>query len=420
LAKRVFPGGIAFSELALRKVDPEPVSLAPPSEVALPLEDHFGEAEVLVRQGDVVEMGRRLNEGTRSAHASIAGVVAEVRSYAVRRNRKETIVVVRQVEDGASAEVASAATSASDESPSDLHSVLVGAGILPPAAQGKGPGHYETVVLRAFGEEPTIAHDAIIARTRAEKVVSGLTVLAGALGAKQIVIAVAEDDQETMAALGKVAEENVRVIAVTGRYPVGLPRVLRRAMAVAGVSASEPSFIATVSLALAAEETMRSGQPYTKKWVTVGRLDTGEVKLMEVPLGTRFREVVKALGAEPEKVKSIVEGGLLTGAAQVSLDQPVTKLTSGLFFRAGGAPLGYEPEPCIRCGKCVELCPAGLLPAHLERVAMRGQMADEKVSYLACVECGTCAYVCPAHRELVQWIRMARHTLIGDVPGEEA
>jgi Na+-translocating ferredoxin:NAD+ oxidoreductase subunit C len=82
--------------------------------------------------------------------------------------------------------------------------------------------------------------------------------------------------------------------------------------------------------------------------------------------------------------------------------------------------LGYEPEPCIRCGKCVELCPAGLLPAHLERVAMRGQMADEKVSYLACVECGTCAYVCPAHRELVQWIRMARHTLIGDVPGEEA
>jgi Na+-translocating ferredoxin:NAD+ oxidoreductase subunit C len=420
LAKRVFPGGIPFAELLQRKVDQEPVSLAPPREVALTLEDRFGKAEVLVRKGDAVEVGRRLNAGTRPAHASIAGVVADVRALPVRRNWQETVVVLNQAEEAPDGEAADSVTEEGEQPSVDFFTLLAEAGILTPADSDKGPGHYGTVVLRAFGEEPTLVHDNIVIKLRTEEIVFGLKVLAGALGAKQVVIAVAEGDQEVAAAVGKVADENITVVTVPARYPVGLPRVLRRALAFAGVPAVGPTFISTVSVALAAAEAVRNGHPYIKKYITVGRLDTGEIKAMEVPLGTRFREVVQAVGADPDRVQTIVDGGLLTGLAQISLDQPVTKSTSGLFFRAGGEPLAYEPEPCIRCGKCVERCPAGLMPSYLERVAMRGKADDEKIAFLSCVECGTCAYVCPTHRELIQWIRMARHTLLGDVPGEGA
>lgn len=419
MSKRVFPGGIPFAELLPSKISPEPLALAPPDEVSLALEDQAGAAVVLVKKGDIVEPGRRLNEGSRAAHASIGGVVADVRSFAMHRTGKETVVVVRKNDEHPSeTEATASAVEASPET--DLHASLVTAGVLPPAENGAGPDTYQTVVLVGFGQEPTIVHDSLLLRSRAEEAISGLKVIAGALGAKELVIALTEDQTDLQQSLSATAGESVKVLTFPAVYPIGLPRVLRHALAGETSDPNGKVFFVPVTLALAASDVVRHGKPFTSTFITVGRVDTGETRYAEVPLGTKVGDIVKAMGVEPENVQGIVDGGLLTGLAIGSLDQPVTKRTAAIFFRAGGTDLYYEPDPCIRCGKCVRNCPAGLMPTHLERVAKRGQIEEEREAFLACLDCGVCAYGCPSHRELVQWIQMARNTLLSSASGEEA
>jgi electron transport complex protein RnfC len=387
--------------------------------VAIPLEDRFRKSEVLVKQGEEVALGHRLSDGARTAHASISGVVAGVRSLAVRRNTSETVVVVHGKEGAAPSGLLAEQAEQIDIPGPDFHSVLVSAGVLAPPLNGAGPGQYEAVILRGFGVEPVLVHDGLLLSSHASKAVEGLKVLTGALGARESIIAVTEDQRDLLSTMRWAAGEDARIVVLPARFPVGLPRMLRRAVSIVqGRQFSGPTFVADVNLVLAAADVARHGHPYIKKTITVGCLDTGRIGTVETPIGVRFHEIVAAAGCEAANVATIIDGGLLTGLSQVSLEQPVTKSTVGLFFTAGSAIRSYEPEPCFRCGRCVAVCPAALVPTDLERLAIKGQMMEDKDSFLACLECGTCAYECPAHRELAQWIRMGRHALLGDVPGE--
>lgn len=97
------------------------------------------------------------------------------------------------------------------------------------------------------------------------------------------------------------------------------------------------------------------------------------------------------------------------GLAQPTDDVPVIKGTSGVLILTEEFVQEYPISACIKCGKCVEVCPMNLLPNFIASASEKQRMdLAEKYGAMDCFECGSCTYTCPAKRPLVQWIRIAK------------
>jgi electron transport complex protein RnfC len=139
----------------------------------------------------------------------------------------------------------------------------------------------------------------------------------------------------------------------------------------------------------------------------------------KVRLGMSYRDMVEATGGFTSEPYKIISGGPMMGTAMFTLDVPVMKLSSALLAfteKEGRMP----PERnCIRCAKCVDHCPAGLMPMELNHFVLNGNRERFKATHgMACIECGCCSYVCPAKRHLAQSIRLMRQDLLG-LPGKK-
>ena len=63
--------------------------------------------------------------------------------------------------------------------------------------------------------------------------------------------------------------------------------------------------------------------------------------------------------------------------------------------------------PCIRCGRCIDACPAFICP-----VLIMNNVRDYKaLKYLhpeKCIECGLCSYICPSKIRVRESVREAK------------
>ena len=145
------------------------------------------------------------------------------------------------------------------------------------------------------------------------------------------------------------------------------------------------------------------GQPVLERIVTVTGDAVVEPKNLRVPLGLSVRELVNACGGFTEEPVKIISGGPMMGIAMRSIDVPVVKGTSGILALTKKTAYLAEESACIRCGKCVEVCPMHLEPTTLDHFVRRREYAEfEAHGGMNCIECGSCAYTCPASRHLVQ------------------
>ena len=299
-----------------------------------------------------------------------------------------------------------------------------GGGLHDRLAQGLAGG---VVVINAVGSEPNLPDHALEAATRPDATMLGAVALSRAGGAERALIVV-ERGSPADAALTRAFDDATQ----QGRLPEGvelvrLPEVdwmwvpillAKEALLRSDVGkrwASRrvhevPLLVESAATAADAGTALLEGRPVTERLVTVAA--AGRVRAVRVPIGTPVSALLDGASASrPEAGLPllVLAGGPLRGSPLPDVQVPVTKAICSITVMR--QEVRFRPgAPCIRCGRCVQVCPAGLLPLYITRAAASGRMDEARAMGASqCLECAACAVVCPSYRPLLQWIRLAKY-----------
>jgi electron transport complex protein RnfC len=167
--------------------------------------------------------------------------------------------------------------------------------------------------------------------------------------------------------------------------------------------------VQNIGTAVAVFDAVCRNRPLIERVLTVSGMEITQRKNISARIGTGFKDIIAFCGSMSDKTNQVISGGPMMGKAIFSLDVPVVKTTSGILFINNRSLDKSRERTCIRCGRCVEVCPQGLAPWLLANSAQLKQFDEIQLIGLAnCTECGSCTYVCPSGRELVHWIKYAK------------
>jgi len=275
----------------------------------------------------------------------------------------------------------------------------------------------DTLLLNGCECEPYLAADYRLMLEAPAAIIAGGLAARRALGAENVIACIEDNKPQAIesirAAAGRTA---VQVRVVKTKYPQGgekqlIAAVLGREVPGGGLPLDVGVVVLNVGTAAALARAVFRGKPMTHRVVTVSGSAVGSPKNLLVPIGASYRHLVDFCGGLRQQGARVIAGGPMMGFALGSLDVPVTKGTSGVTVLSAADVPSAEETACLRCGRCVEVCPMRLVPTKL---ALAGRARNRELAaryhISACIECGCCAYVCPANLPLVQLIRAGKVT----------
>ncbi len=252
-----------------------------------------------------------------------------------------------------------------------------------------------------------------------DKVLAGVAILQKVLGVDKAMIGIEANKPDAIEAMQKAcAGSGVEVVPLEVKYPQGAEKQLilactGREVPSGGLPMDVGVVVQNVGTAAAIDDAVRLGRPLIERIATVTGPCVAEPKNLRIRIGTPLSHLVEHCGGLKSDPAKIIMGGPMMGAAQLSLEVPATRGTSGLLlFSEKEVGLNVE-GPCIRCGRCVQVCPARIMPTTIAAYA-RLDLFDEAEEFCAldCIECGCCTYTCPAALALVQAIRYAKGAIM--------
>ncbi|HRD64629.1 MAG TPA: electron transport complex subunit RsxC [Candidatus Competibacter sp.] len=404
-----------------------------PQRLTVPLRQHIGAiAKPLVQAGDRVLKGQMIGQPdgyiSAAVHAPTSGVVKAVDQRPVPHPSGLPDWCVTIDSDGEERWIAREPVDYRRLHPSALRNLLRNAGVVglggaafPSAVKLNLSGHcerLETLILNGAECEPWITCDDRIMRERAAEIVAGLHVMVHLLEPREVLIGIEDDKPEAIAAMtAACAGTGYAVRAVPTRYPSGSVKQLVRLLTgketpVDSLPVDVGVQCFNVATAYTVHRAVECGEPVISRIVTIAG-HVNQPRNIESLLGAPFAGLVAQCGGYRDGVERLIMGGPMMGFALHSDEVPVTKATN-CVLAAGAAELAPEQPvmPCIRCGACVEVCPADLLPQQLYWHA-RAKEFDKAQDYhlFSCIECGCCSYVCPSRIPLVQYYRYAKNEI---------
>lgn len=275
----------------------------------------------------------------------------------------------------------------------------------------------DTLLINACECEPYITVDDALIRNWPERVFGGIRLLANALKPKHVVLAVEDNKAAAIEVLranaDKCPETEIRVLPT--RYPQGAEKQLIQAVTGREVPPGQlPSAVScavfNVSTAAAIYQAAVSGKPLIHRIVSVTGEEISQPQNYIVPIGTPFAHLIEASGGLKESAGQVIAGGPMMGTAQSTTDVPVIKGTGSILCLP--ARENVKNPTCIRCGKCVGVCPVRLQPLYLYRYGIAGNMEMlDQYNLNDCIECGCCSYVCPGRLPLTEHFRDAKRAM---------
>ncbi len=401
-----------------------------PKQVSIPLSQHLGAPAVpVVKKGDSVKVGTLIAKGeafiSANIHSSVSGMVVKIDDVLDTSGYKNKAIVIN-VEGDEWEESIDRSKDLVKEikgEPKELLEKIKEMGIV-----GLGgatfPAHVkymvsddrkaDHLVINAVECEPYLTADHRVMLERADEILVGIAIMMKTGKVDKALVGIEANKPDAIEVMQAKCTDfpGVEIVPLKVQYPQGAEKqliksVLNREIPSGKLPLDVGCIVNNVGTALAIYEAVQKNKPLIERVVTMTGKTLKNTGNFLARVGVPATMLLEALGEEmPGGISKIISGGPMMGKAVNSLDIPITKGTSGIILMDAAESRRNESQNCIRCAKCVSVCPMGLEPYLLEKLAERENFEScEKEAIFDCIECGSCSYTCPSARPLLDYIR---------------
>lgn len=407
-------------------------TLALPSSVFIPVGQHIGApAEAIVQKGDKVKVGQLIakSSGFVSAniHSSVSGTVKKIDVGPDTSGYPKKGIYI-DVEDDIWDENVDRSSDVKTEISLDSAAILakiqdagiVGLGgatfpthvkLIPPKGMKA-----EVLLINGVECEPYLTSDHRMMLEHSAELVVGIQLLMRALNVSSAVVGIENNKPDAIEKMNSLLNGHsaISVVPLRVKYPQGgekqlIKAVTGREVPSGALPISVGAVVTNIATTFAVYEAVQKNKPLFERVVTVTGKSMKSPANFRVRIGTSINELIEAAGGIPENCGKIINGGPMMGKAVTNTEIPVTKGTSGVLMMPETEAKRGQVQVCIRCSRCVSVCPMGLEPYLLMAVSEK-QIWDraEFERVMDCIECGSCSYTCPANRPLLDYIRLGK------------
>ena len=429
-----FKGGIHPEYNKLRTFASPVEELPAPPELVIPLSMHIGTpCESLVVAGDYVKMGQKIADSSASnavpIHSPVSGIIKGIENrWHPFGTKMRSIVITNDDEDTIDEDLEPIEKDIEDMTTEEIIALARNSGIVGMGGaafpmhlklQSALSKNIDIIIINGSECEPylTADHRGMVEYPRV--ISGGIKLIMQCLGMTNAIVAIEDNKPDAINTMRAATEEtNIAVIEVPAKYPQGgekqlIKAVTGREVPPGALPMDVGCVVFNVDSCASLYRAYSKGVPLIKRLVTVSGSAVVNPKNLLVRIGTPYVHLFERCGGFAEEPYKIICGGPMMGTAQHTIDVPIIKSTSALLAFSGGEESFEENPTCIRCGKCVNVCPMKLMPNYLALYASKGDFEEcKKLNVMDCMECGCCSYVCPGKLYLVQSMRMSKGMLM--------
>jgi len=403
-----------------------------PKTVSIPVSQHIGAPAVaMVNRGDEVKVGQVIAKSggfvSANIHSSVSGKVKKIDIIPDSSGYPKTGIVIDVAGDEweETIDQSQELVKSFDFSSKEIIDKIMAAGIV-----GLGgatfPTHVklvppkgmkaEMLIINGVECEPYLTSDHRLMMEKPDEILVGTLLLMKAMGVEKGFIGIENNKPDAISLLSEKAKDysNIEVISLKVKYPQGgekqlIKAVTGREVPSGGLPIAVGTVVSNVGTAFAVYEAVQKNKPLFERIVTVTGKSVENPSNFKVRIGTPVTELIEAAGGTPEDTGKIISGGPMMGKAISKTDVSVTKGTSGILLIKKTEAKRNDTIACIRCSRCVSVCPMGLEPFLLMTVSEKQMWeAVENNKVMDCIECGSCSYTCPSNRPLLDYIRLGK------------
>lgn len=405
--------------------------MPPPERIVIAMSQHIGAPCVpTVKVGDTVEVGQVVGDSDKPVsapiHSGVSGRVATITELLLPGGTKTSAIVI---ESDGEQRIHKSVKPPMVENFSDFIKAVRASGLVGLGGAGF-PAHIklnppnldgvDTLIINAAECEPYITTDYRECIENPMDIISGIQTVMKFLNIKRAIIAIERNKPLAITQLSKTAaefsteEREIIVKPLPARYPQGAEKVLIQACTGRSVPSGKlPSDVGCIVMNVTSISFifryLKTGMPLVEKRVTVDGSAIAQPKNLRVIVGTPISDIIEFCGGTKGEIRKLLMGGPMMGLSLMDDKLPILKQNNAILAFTEEDVLPFESSACIRCGKCVKVCPMNLIPPSIQAAyKIRDAKALEKLGVMNCMECGCCSYSCPATRQIVQTMRMAK------------
>ncbi len=406
--------------------------LAIPTEVSIPLGQHIGApAKPIVKKGDAVVVGQLIAEpaGFISAaiHSSVSGTVKKIDKVLDSSGFKRNAVIITVDGDtwDESIDRSKDLLKECQLTPEEIVNKIKASGIvglggatfptnvklMPPPGKTA-----EVLIINAVECEPYLTADHELMMEKGPEIMVGISIVMKALKIDRAIVGIENNKPDAIDLMTEIATAypSIEICPLKVQYPQGgekqlIKATIDREVPSGALPIEVGAVVQNVGTIFAIYEAVQKNKPLFERVMTVTGKSLTTPSNFLVRVGTPITAAIDAAGGLPDDTGKVIGGGPMMGKALTSTDIPVVKGSSGVLIMRKEESQREPYQDCIRCGKCISVCPMGLEPFLLMQTAQRGlHERSEEAHIMDCIECGSCVFTCPAHRPLLDYIRLEK------------